>query len=94
MRMGFVVLAAVAAMGLTACGESKADKTAEVQSDAIKEGAEIKADGLENKADAVEAQGGPGAEAQADALDRQADAVEQAGDAKADAVEAAAGKKD
>lgn len=90
MRPHYALFAAVAALSLAAC-ESQADKTAEKQSDAIEAAAENKADAIENQADVAETAGN---EAAADAMDNQAEAVREAGEAKADAVEQAAGKKD
>lgn len=91
MRFALIALAAVGALSLAAC-ESKADKTAEAQSDAVKADANLAATQMENQADAAAAAGVPAATT--DAMNDQADAVKDAADAKGDAIEKAAGKKD
>ena len=91
MRFALIALAAVGALSLAAC-ESKADKTAEAQSDAIKADANVAATQMENQADTAAAAGAP--DATTDAMKDQADAVKDAADAKGDAIEKAAGKKD
>ena len=91
MRFALIALAAVGALSLAAC-ESKADKTAEAQSDAIKADANVAATQMENQADAAAVAGAP--DATTDAMKDQADAVQDAADAKGDAIEKAAGKKD
>ena len=90
MKITHLAIAGLAALALAAC-ESKSDKVAESQSDAIQAAAETKADAMENRADTVESMGGAANEAAADAMDKQADAVRDAADAKGDAIEKAAG---
>ena len=90
MRIAIIALAAISALSLAAC-ESKADKTAEAQSDAIKADANVAATQLENKADSMENAGAP--EATTDAMDKKADNMKDAADAKGDAMEKEAGKR-
>lgn len=91
MRFAIIAVAALGALSLAAC-ESKADKTAEAQSDAVKAEANVAATQMENQADAAKEAGAP--DATTDAMKDQADATKDAADAKGDAIEAAAGKKD
>lgn len=90
MRIAIIALATLGALSLAAC-ESKADKTAEAQSDAIKAEANVAATQMENKADTMESAGAPNATT--DAMDNKADAMKDAADAKGDAIEKEAGKK-
>ena len=90
MRMGSAAIAVLGALSLAAC-ESKADKAAEAQSDAVKADANVTATNLENQADAAK---DAGDKSEAKALDAQADATKDAAEVKGDAIEKAAGKKD
>lgn len=91
MRFAIMAVAALGALSLAAC-ESKADKTAEATADAVKADANVTATNIDNQADAAKDAGA--APSTVDAMHDQADQVKKDADAKGDAIEKQAGKKD
>ncbi|NEX91270.1 hypothetical protein G3573_00660 [Caulobacter sp. 17J65-9] len=93
MRIGHVMLAGVAAFALTAC-ESKADKVAEHQSNAVEAQSEATAQSMEAQAAAAKSTGTAAGAETAKTLEEKADVTREAGKEKANAIEQEAGKKD